>query len=66
VTHFGNEVRMRLLTVREVIDRTSLSRATVYALIRSGQLPSVKIGTARRVRQLGPRRDIEAHREVVA
>ncbi len=40
-----------LLTIREVVDRSALSRRTIYSLIRSGELPSVKIGGARRVRE---------------
>ncbi len=39
----------RLLTVPEVMDRLKLSRAKVYDLIRSRQLASLKIRTARRI-----------------
>jgi excisionase family DNA binding protein len=38
-----------LLTPEEAADRLSLSRTTVYELIRTGELRSVKIGRARRV-----------------
>lgn len=38
---------MRLLRVREVQERLRVSRACVYALIDSGQLPSVRIGIGR-------------------
>ena len=41
----------RLLTIPEVVDRTSIARTTVYLLIRDGRLPSVKIGRSRRVRE---------------
>jgi excisionase family DNA binding protein len=34
----------RLLTVREVIDRLGVSRATLYRLLDSGRLPGVRIG----------------------
>jgi excisionase family DNA binding protein len=38
-----------LLRIPEVSDATGLGRSTVYELIASGALPSVKIGKARRV-----------------
>lgn len=41
----------RLLTLAETCERLSLSRGTVYALIRRGELPSLKIGRAHRVRE---------------
>ena len=41
----------RLLTVEDVKDRLSVSRATVYNLLHAGALPSVTIGRSRRVRQ---------------
>jgi len=40
----------RLLRIGEVIDRLALSRSTVGALIRSGELPSITIHRTRRVR----------------
>jgi excisionase family DNA binding protein len=40
---------MRLLTVQQVIERLHLSRSSVYELISSGEIPSLKIGRARRV-----------------
>lgn len=43
---------MRLLTIREVVERTSLSRSTIHELLKSGQLPSAKIGHARRIREV--------------
>ena len=38
-----------LYTVPEVMAATGLSRSTVYDLIRSGALRSVKVGRCRRV-----------------
>jgi excisionase family DNA binding protein len=38
-----------LLTVPEAMAALRLSRATVYDLIRSGQLGSVKVGRSRRI-----------------
>jgi excisionase family DNA binding protein len=39
-----------LLTVDDAAARLGISRSLAYALIRSGQLRSVKIGKLRRVR----------------
>jgi len=41
----------RLLTVRQVAERLSVSRATVYALVSSAAIPHVRISNAIRVRQ---------------
>ncbi|MEY9940267.1 helix-turn-helix domain-containing protein [Streptacidiphilus sp. MAP5-3] len=38
-----------LLTVPEVMLRLKLGRSTVYDLIRTGRLPSITIGRARRI-----------------
>jgi len=38
-----------LLKVEEAARMLSLSRTTVYELMESGQLPSIKCGTARRI-----------------
>jgi len=38
-----------LLRVEEAARMLSLSRTTVYELMESGQLPSIKCGTARRI-----------------
>jgi excisionase family DNA binding protein len=38
-----------LLTVTEAVDRLAIGRSLVYQLVLSGELPSVKIGRARRV-----------------
>lgn len=40
---------MRLLTVPQVADRLALGQVTVWELIRTGELPSVKIGRSRRI-----------------
>lgn len=39
----------RLLKVSDVVERTQLSRTTVYELIASGELASITIGRTRRV-----------------
>jgi excisionase family DNA binding protein len=39
----------RLLTIRDVMQRTSLSRSTVTGLLARGELQSLTIGRARRV-----------------
>lgn len=41
---------MALLSVSDVVVVTGLSRATIYRLIQSKRLPSVKIGKRRGVR----------------
>jgi excisionase family DNA binding protein len=38
-----------LLTVPEAMSALRLSRATIYELIRSGELGSVKVGRCRRI-----------------
>ena len=39
-----------LLRVSECAELTGLPRSTIYVLLASGQLPSIKIGRARRIR----------------
>jgi excisionase family DNA binding protein len=39
----------QLRTIPQVMERLQLGRTSVYTLIRSGQLASVRIGRARRV-----------------
>jgi excisionase family DNA binding protein len=39
----------QLLTVEETARRMSLSRTTIFGLVRTGRLASVKIGKARRI-----------------
>lgn len=38
-----------LLTVEEAAERLSLGRTSVFALIKSGEIRSVKVGKARRI-----------------
>ncbi|PZR62533.1 MAG: hypothetical protein DLM71_06480 [Chloroflexi bacterium] len=47
-----NQRPERLLSVREVAERTALSRTSVYELLLSRDLASLHIGTARRVREV--------------
>jgi excisionase family DNA binding protein len=47
----------RLLTVREVARILHISRSMVYYLVLRGDLPSFKIGSARRIR----RRDLQGY-----
>lgn len=46
----------RLLRVSEAAERTSLSRSKFYELLQAGEIPAVKIGSARRV----PERALDA------
>lgn len=41
----------RLLTAAEVADQLRVSTMTIYRLIRSGELPAVRVGRNYRVRQ---------------
>ena len=50
------EQAKRLLTVRESCERLGISHPTLYALLNSGRIKSLKIGRARRV----PVSEIEA------
>lgn len=43
------QLKPLLLRVEEVAQLLAIGRSTVYELIASGQLPSVKVGGARRV-----------------
>ena len=47
----------RLLTVAEVADHMRVSNMTVYRLIKSGQLPAIRVGKNFRIRG----RDLEAY-----
>ena len=38
-----------LITIPDVMERLKIGRTMTYRLIRSGELPSVKLGRARRV-----------------
>jgi excisionase family DNA binding protein len=44
-SHDGTRAQADYLTIREVVARLRLSRARVYELVRSGDLPTVKLGT---------------------
>jgi excisionase family DNA binding protein len=37
------------LTINEVADQLRVGRTTVYRLVRSGELPSFRIGRSRRI-----------------
>lgn len=47
--HMNGSETIRLLTIAEVSQRLSLGRTMIFRLISEGELPSVKIGSARRV-----------------
>lgn len=49
-----------LLRIFEVMDRTGLSKASVYRVINAGQLKTVKIGRSVRVTESELSRFIEA------
>jgi len=53
----------KLLSPQELVRELSLGRTTVYALLSSGELPSLKIGRLRRVRRSDLIDFIEARRE---
>jgi excisionase family DNA binding protein len=42
-------VQHDLLTIRQVQERLQLNRDRVYAMVRSGQIPSVRIGGGIRI-----------------
>jgi excisionase family DNA binding protein len=47
------EIPARLLTIEAVMERLSVARSTVYNLMDSGQLRSVKVGRRRLVPESG-------------
>ena len=49
-----------LLKISEIMDRTGLSKASVYRVINAGQLKTVKIGRSVRVTESELSRFIEA------
>jgi len=49
-----------LLKIAEIMDRTGLSKASVYRVINAGQLRTVKIGRSVRVTESELSRYIEA------
>jgi len=54
----------QLLTVNDVCHATKLGRTTVYALVRSGELPVVRIGRSVRVRRETLDRWLESQEDV--
>ena len=49
----------RFLTVAEVARRLRVSNMTVYRLVKSGQLPAVRVGRGYRIREEDVRRYLE-------
>ena len=47
---FAPNLEDRLLTVAEVADTMRVSNMTVYRLIKSGQLPALRVGKSYRLR----------------
>ncbi len=47
----GDEGGDRLLTVSEVAGALRVSNMTVYRLVRTGQLPAIRVGKNYRIRQ---------------
>jgi len=48
---FAPDLEDRLLTVAEVADTMRVSNMTVYRLIKSGQLPALRVGRNYRIRR---------------
>jgi excisionase family DNA binding protein len=48
--HYDAPPTERLLTVNEIADRLAISRDTVYRLVRSGDLHTVRVGERLRFR----------------
>ena len=48
---FAPDLEDRLLTVAEVADTMRVSNMTVYRLIKSGQLPALRVGKNYRLRR---------------
>lgn len=57
VTDQHSEPTKLLLTVTEAAQRLGIGRTLMYELISTGQVPSVRIGTLRRIRPA----DLEAY-----
>lgn len=53
---------LRLITIAEAADRLDLSRSKLYLLIADGELPTVRIGRARRISLADLRAFVERHR----
>lgn len=58
----GAEGGDRLWTVAEVADHMRVSNMTVYRLIKSGELPAIRVGKNYRIRA----RDLDAYLDAAA
>jgi excisionase family DNA binding protein len=54
----------RLLTVREVADEIRVSTMTVYRLIKSGDMPAIRVGKHFRIRESDLSRYLTVHTTV--
>ncbi|MGI8774975.1 MAG: helix-turn-helix domain-containing protein [Actinomycetota bacterium] len=59
-TRSDSGVLGRFLTVAEVARQLRVSNMTVYRLVRSGQLPAVRVGRGYRLREADVLRYLEA------
>jgi excisionase family DNA binding protein len=57
------EETKRLLSAEELARELGVGRSTAYALLWSGQIPSMKIGRLRKVRREDVQAFIDAHTE---
>jgi excisionase family DNA binding protein len=57
------EEAKRLLSAEELARELGVGRTTAYALLWSGQIPSMKIGRLRKVRREDVQAFIDAHTE---
>jgi excisionase family DNA binding protein len=57
------EETKRLLSAEELARELGVGRTTAYALLWSGQIPSMKIGRLRKVRREDVQAFIDAHTE---
>lgn len=53
---------LRLITIAAAADRLDLSRSKLYELIAEGELPTVRIGRARRIALADLRAFVDRHR----
>jgi excisionase family DNA binding protein len=51
MTRAGEGTTLRLLTVAEVADALRVSSMTIYRLIKTGDLPAVRVGKSFRIRE---------------
>lgn len=59
----AEDVVVPLLSLNEVAQLLSVSRPTVYRLIRSGELPAIRVGERLRFDQADVQSYLERHRE---